>query len=127
MKHMKTTYGDYILEYNQSLTEQELMEMANVSSKNTGVENTVLWFGPNPDSHGYKIKVSNIPNKFDGRDCFTITIPSYNIIGKRDESVITNRILEKIINFIELNIEIIKQYSDYEIETLDFLNSIKKI
>jgi hypothetical protein len=24
-------------------------------------------------------KVSNVPNKFDGRDCFTLTIPDYEI------------------------------------------------
>ena len=122
---MKTTYVDFILEYIHSLTEQELMEMANITSKYTGIENIVLWVGPNPKTHGYRIKVSNVPNKFDGKDCFTLTIPRFEIIGERDKSIISNDTLNKIEEFIELNIDLIKQYSDYEIDTGSFIENLK--
>lgn len=91
-----------ILEYKNfnSLSEQELMEMSNVTYETTGIKNVVLWIGPNPSSHYKRIKVSNVPNNFDGKDCFTLTIPDFEVIGKMKLS--TNE-LEKIKKFVLLN------------------------
>ena len=85
---------------NLSLTEDELMEMANVTQKTTGIENVVIWIGPNPLSHDKIIKVSNSSNKFDGKDCFTLTIPDFKIIGTINKSVIDSKKLEKIKEFV---------------------------
>jgi hypothetical protein len=59
--------------------------------------------------------------------CFTITIPDNKIIGKVNTSLITKKILNQIFNFIDINQEIIIRYSDYEIETIDLLNGLKKV
>ena len=93
----------------------------------TGIENVVIWVGPNPEYHGKRIKVSNIPNKFDGRDCFTLTIPDFKIIGEINKSLIDDRKLEQIKEFVMLNIDIINRYSDYEMSTEDFIDGLKKI
>ena len=47
-----------------SVSDKELLEMANASEKVTGIKNVVLWLGPPPVSHGHRIKVSNIPAYF---------------------------------------------------------------
>jgi len=109
------------------VTNDELLEMANITYKSTGIENVVIWVGPNPEYHGKRIKVSNIPNKFDGRDCFTLTIPDFKIIGEINKSLIDDRKLEQIKEFVMLNIDIINRYSDYEMSTEDFIDGLKKI
>lgn len=126
---MINKFNQFIKEYkeNKILSEQELLEMANVSSKVTGIDDIVLWIGPNPNSHWKRIKVSNVPNKFDGKDCFTLTIPDFRIIGKINKSLIKKDVMDKIIHFVELNIDIISDYSDYKMETIDMINSLKKV
>jgi hypothetical protein len=56
-----------IFEYKNfnNLSNKELLEMSNITYKTTGIKNVVLWIGPNTEYHGKRIKVSNIPNKFD--------------------------------------------------------------
>jgi len=112
--------------FNQ-LSEQELLEMANVTYKTTGIENVVLWIGPNPEYHGKRIKVSNLPNKFTGSNCFTLTIPKFEIVGKVDETFITTKVLDKIKEFVTLNYQIISDYSDYLISTEDLIENLKKV
>lgn len=113
--------------HTSNLSEQELLEMANLNYKYTGIENVILWVGPNPGSHSYRIKVSNIPNKFEGKDCFTLTIPDYEVVGNMDTKFITNKVLSDIKKWCELNIEVIKEYSNYEISTGDLIERIKPI
>lgn len=112
MKKHINEYKEYI---DQELSEQELLEMSNVSDKKTGVKDVVIWIGANPKYHGHRIKVSNIPNKTDGIDLFTITIPDFNIIGKVNKSFIDSKKMKDIKRFIELNKELIIAYSNYEI------------
>jgi len=121
-------YSKYITELViTKLTEQELLEMANITSKTTGIENVVIWIGPNPSNHWKRIKISNIPNKFDGKDCFILTIPDFKEIGERDKSVINDDKLEQIKNFVSINIDVINDYSDYLISTEDLLSKLKSI
>ena len=68
--------------------------------------------------------MSNIPNSFDGSDCFTITIPEHEIKG---EPKIKLKKLKEIINFIKINEELIISYSNYKLSTKVFLDSLKKI
>ena len=113
-------------EYNNytSLSEDELLEMANITDTKTGIKNHVLWIGPN---HGYRIKVSNLPNSFKPNNCFTITIPDYNVIGDINTKLITTEVFNDIIKFIELNIDLICKYSEYETSTEYLLDNIKSI
>lgn len=118
-----------ILEYKEfnDLKEDELLEMSNVTYKTTGIKDIVLWIGPNPGQHWKRIKICNKKNTFDPSDSFILTIPEFEIKGKRNEKVITNEILEKIKEFVKINYQVIYDYSDYKISTEDFIEKLKKI
>ena len=109
-----------------TFSDQELLEMANITDESTGIDDVVLWVGPPPPSHGHRIKVSNVANTFKS-DCFVMTIPDFKIIGDVNKSFITLEKIEKIKKFVLKNIDIILKYSNYEISTKDFLNNLIKI
>ena len=118
-------FNDY--KFATSISDEELMEMANVSPKKTGISNVYIWFGPNLHYHGRRIKVSNISNKFSKNDCFTITIPKFEIIGKYNTNLITSSVLEDIIKFVNLNIKAIEDFSDELISTDEFIDRLISI
>jgi len=107
--------------------DNELLEMANLTKKTTGISDVVIWIGPNPPNHGKRIKVSNKPNSFDVYDTFTITIPELKIIGDINKNFIKMEILDKIRKFINLNIDVISEYSDRKISTEDLIERLKKV
>jgi len=110
-----------------TISNDELLELANISPNKTGIKDVVIWIGPNPHFHGRRIKVSNTPNKFDKNDCFTITIPDFEIIGTPNKKLITKNIMKDIIKFVKLNMQIICDYSDEKIFTDDLIDQMKKI
>ena len=58
-------YDRYITELIRTNNdEQELFELANVTYKTTGIEDVIIWIGPNPTSHDKRIKISNIYTDF---------------------------------------------------------------
>jgi hypothetical protein len=122
MKHIKN-----IREYIYNDLYDELFEMANFTKKTTGIEDVVIWIGPNPPQHGRRIKVSNKPNSFDIYDTFTISIPDLEIIGDVDTKFIKKDKLNQIFEFINNNIEVISEYSDRKISTEELIEKIKKV
>ena len=107
--------------------DNELLEMANFTKKTTGIDDVVIWLGPNTPNHGKRIKVSNKPNSFDTYDTFTITIPDLEIIGDVNTKFIKQSVLNKIYDFIKSNIQVIEEYSDRKISTEDLIERIKKV
>jgi hypothetical protein len=124
---MKKIYEFNEYRFATSISDEELMEMANVSPKKTGIKDVYIWFGPNPHYHGKRIKVSNIPNKFSKNDCFTITIPKFEIIGQYNSNLITTSVLDDIIKFVKLNIKAIEDFSDEKISTDEFIDKLISI
>ena len=118
-------FNDYKLA--TTITDEELMEMANVSPKKTGVKDVYIWFGPNPHFHGRRVKISNVPNKYSKNDCFTLTIPKFKIIGQYNDKLITIEVLEKIKDFINLNLKLIEDFSDEKISTDEFIDNLISI
>jgi len=112
---------------NSYLSEDELFEMANVTEETTGIKDVVIWIGPNPMSHGKRVKISNIPNKISSSDCFTITIPKFEIVGEMNTKFIDSIKLENIKKFILNNLSLIEDYSDYKISTKQLLDGLKPI
>jgi len=113
----------------QSLSDDELFEMANLHGKHTGLDDVVIWVGSSLKSkHGRRIKVSNINSKIGSSlDCFTITIPELETIGKVNTKHITQYKMDKIKDFIKLNMNIICDICDEKIDTVDFINQMKKV
>ena len=118
-------FNDYKL--STTITDEELMEMANVSPKKTGVKDVYIWFGPNPHFHGRRVKISNVSNKYSKNYCFTLTIPKFKIIGQYNDKLITIEVLEKIKDFINLNLKLIEDFSDEKISTDEFIDNLISI
>jgi len=118
---------DDFLKNATKITDDELLEMANISPKKTGLKDVYIWVGPNPTYHWKRINVSNIPNKFDKNNCFTITIPEFRIIGDYNSKLITKKTLDDIKKFITLNMQVICDYSDEKISTDELIDNIIKI
>ena len=101
-----------------------LIERVNIHDTKTNIKKVVIWVGKNPETHGERIKVSNIANKFDNNNCFVITIPKLEIKGAVNESLITTKVMNKLFEFIRLNSSLITIYLDGGISTVDFRKSI---
>lgn len=105
----------------------EFLEMASITQKTTGIKDVVIWIGPNPSYHGKRIKISNSPNSFNISDSFTLTIPEFEIIGNVDKKFITTEILNQIKEFININIDLISDYSNMKISTEDLIENLIRI
>jgi hypothetical protein len=114
-------------EFVNYLTEDELLEMSNITQETSGIKDVIIWIGPNPPQHGRRIKVSNKPNSFDGNDCFTITIPKFEIIGDVNKKLIDKSVMSEIIEFVKLNMDTIIEYSDRKLSTLELLKTLKMV
>ena len=112
---------------NEFLTDDELLEMANLSPKTTGIDGVCLWIGPAPERHGNRIKVSNVPDKFERNDCFVITIPDLKTKGRINAKFITADKLKQIKKWIVKNEDVILKYSDLEIGTEEMISQLQKI
>lgn len=127
MKKLLEFKDHEFLKYASIITDEELLELANIAPKKTGIKDVFIWVGPNPHSHGRRIKVSNVPNKFDKTNCFTLTLPEFLVIGKMNNKLITNDTLKEIKRFVELNMQVICDYSDEKISTDELIDNIIKI
>lgn len=105
---------------------EEYENLSTLGWISTGIENVIIYVGPHPNG-SYRLRVSNIPNKHAREDCFTITIPDLAIVGTVNKSFITDEIMGKIKEFVLLNIDAIKTYSDWDITTNKFLDLLKPV
>lgn len=117
------------IKYDQSLTDDELFEMTNLYGNHTGLDDVVIWVGSSLKSnHGKRIKVSNLKTKMgSSMDCFTITIPELKIIGRVNRKHITKDKMNKIFDFINLNMQIILDICDEKIDAVEFIQNMKKV
>ena len=109
------------------LSEDELFEMANVTEETTGIKDVVIWIGPNSNSHGKRVKISNIPSRISSSNCFTLTIPKFEIIGKVNNKFIDTTKMDKIKSFVKNNLQLIEDYSEYKISTKELLDNLKPV
>ena len=104
-----------------------LYEMANLTSRDTGIDNVIIWVGSDPEKHAMRIKVSNVPNKW-SNDNFTITLPYLDVIGNINKQFISGKKLKNIKEWIKLNIETLLEYEKGNIiGTSEFLEKLVKI
>lgn len=108
--------------------DDQLFEMANVTSKRHGIDNVVIWVGAANKQHGLRLKVSNVPGKMDMNDSFVIMMPSFDYDPTKVASWITPKMLKQILRWIALNQQVLYDYETGLItDTDDFLNSISKV
>ena len=127
MKRKSKSKEHEYLKYASFITDEEKMTLTDVSPKQTGIRDVYIWVGSNPHTHDRRIKVSNVPNDFHGKDCFTVTLPDFKILGNQNTELITDDIMKDILKFVELNMQLICEYSDEKMATDEFFNKIVKI
>ena len=115
------------LKYANFITDEEKMTLTDISPRQTGIKDAYIWAGFNPHTHDRRIKVSNVPNDFHGKDCFTMTIPDFEIIGEPNKKVVSDDIMNDIVKFVEVNLQLIYDYSDEKIDTVEYFENIVKI
>lgn len=79
-----------------------MVEMANLSSKDTGLS-YVIWFGEVGGQHGPRIKVSNIKGKFATNDNFVISVAREPQVLTPRSRKISNSDLEDVFDWVKLN------------------------
>ena len=124
MKRKSKSKEHEYLKYASFITDEELMTLTDISPRQTGIENVYIWVGSNPHTYDRRIKVSNVPNDFHGIDCFTMTIPAFKIIGEPNRKVVTKNIMKDIVKFVEINLQLIYDYSDEKMATDEFFDKI---
>lgn len=125
---MSDELRNYIDMVEQEWAADQLLEMARVSQTRHGIPNVVIWVGLAPRQHGLRVKVSNIPNKMDPNNNFTIQIPRLDYDPKQVANWIDNKTMSKILDWIKLNQQLLYDYETGEIDDTDkFLNSISKV
>lgn len=119
----------YIDMVNEEAENDALMEMARIGSKSHGIENVVIWVGESIGlQHGLRVKVSNIPNKMDPCDNFTIRMPSLDYDPAQVARWIDRKTLDKILLWIKVNQKVLYDYETGIIQdTSDFLEQIEKV
>lgn len=106
-----------------------LHEMANVGPQRHGIENVYIFVGSVEDEpHWLRVKVSNIPGRYDRKNSFVIKMPSLDYDPKRVAKWITPKIMNKILSWIRLNQDVLYDYETGKITDTDvFLNSLSKV
>jgi hypothetical protein len=105
-----------------------LHEMANLGSHNHGIQDVVIWVGKANKQHGLRIKVSNSKNRWNSDDNFVIQLPSLDYDPEQVARWITKDIMEKIMNWIRLNQQVLYDFETDKIMYTDqFISQISKV
>lgn len=106
-----------------------LHEMANIGPHRHGIDKVYISVGSiEHTKHWLRIKVSNIPGKYDKYNNFVIQMPSLDYDQSQVASWITPKIMKKILEWIKLNQELLYNYENGIVYDTDiFLDSISKV
>lgn len=106
-----------------------LHEMANIGPHRHGIDRVYISVGSIEHAkHWLRIKVSNIPGKYDKYDNFVIQMPSLDYDPSAVAPWITPKIMKQIFEWIKLNQKLLYDYEFGIVYDTDiFLNSISKV
>lgn len=109
-------------------SEDLIHEMANVGPKRHGIENVYIFVGKVNKQHGLRVKVSQIPGRYDNNNAFVIQMPSLDYDPAQVPGWIKQSTMKKILEWIKLNQPLLVDYEQGTMwDTDDFLNSISKV
>ena len=128
MSERNTELRKYLDIVNEEWLNDQLFEMANVTSKYHGIDKVVIWVGRSPKIHGLRVKVSRVPNKMDIEDSFVIMMPNLNYDHSQVPDWINNKTMAHILDWIKLNQKLLYDYENGLIDdTGYFLDNIVKV
>lgn len=110
------------------LNEEDLCEMANIRPKDIGMNFTIFVSSKKyvGGSHGPRIKVSNLRDRFSKDDNFVITISKSPIVGQNCKYKETEK--SDLKDWVKLNYDVLMKYWNDEFESdADFLLALKKL
>lgn len=124
--------SNILLEYTRKVQEEwendQLFEMANITSRFHGIENVVIWVGLAPGQHGLRVKVSRVPNKMRMDDSFVIMMPSLDYDPAQVPTWMSGQTMTKILEWIKLNQKLLFDYENGLVDDTGlFLDSISKV
>lgn len=118
----------YIDMVNEEFESGLLNEMSNLDSDDHGIQNVIIWIGRTNKQHGLRIKVSNIPNKWDDYDNFTIKIPELDYDYTSVARWIKKDTMDKILSWIKINQPLLYKLENGEYSSFKkFVNDISKV
>lgn len=123
-----TNIKSFEQECQQEWNDDQLFEMANITSRFHGIGDVVIWVGIAPKQHGLRVKVSNVKNKFDINNHFVIKMPSLDYNPNAIAKWIDRKKLNAILSWIKINQKLLHDYETGLIsDTQEFLNNISKV
>ena len=117
------------MKIDELLQQEPLHEMANVGPRYHGIDRVYIFVGSIERApHWLRVKVSNVPGKYDKNNNFTIKMPSLEYDPQQVASWITPKTMKDIIEWIKLNQQVLYDYETDKItDTGDFLDSLSKV
>lgn len=117
------------LKLDQENDTDSLHEMANVGPRRHGIENVYIFVGSIEKApHWLRVKVSNVPGKYDKNNNFSIKMPNLDYDPKQVATWITPKMMKEIIEWIKLNQQVLYDYETGKLtDTDDFLDNLSKI
>lgn len=102
----------------------DLYVMANLSPKETGLPVTVFCSPKGRADYDCRVKVSNITGGINEHDVFSVSVNDFSITSY---CKLSQDDLQSVKRWIHLNRVAILDYWNGQIDTLEFLNSLKPI
>ena len=103
----------------------DLYEMANVPTRLTGLRAVVFCSPKGNSKHACRVKVSNSIGKMNPDDVFVVVLHNLEIAAGECKLSVAD--LESVQWWIYYNRQLILNYWNYTVDTLDFLQSVKRI
>jgi hypothetical protein len=114
----------------QLILNAPMNEMANLYPMTTGLP-VVIWFGEVGGQHGPRVKVSNVPGRFDASNCFVVSVAREPEVLTPKSVKIKVAKIEDVIDWIKINyedlMELWKIHENGNGDSNEVLNRLQKI
>jgi hypothetical protein len=126
---MNKTLQEYITKVHQEYINDELYDIAILSDSDHGIENVIIWVGTAAKvntNESLRLKVSNVKSKFNWNNHFDIKYPELIFDPTSVSRWITPEIISKIIQWLELNDQLLMDYQSGKVVLTNiFLSQVK--
>ena len=113
-----------------SILNAPMNEMANLYPTLTGLP-VVIWFGEVGGQHGPRVKVSNVPGRFDASNCFVVSVAREPEVLTPKSVKIKAAKIEDVTDWIKINydelMELWKIHESGDGDSTEVLSRLKKI
>jgi hypothetical protein len=126
---MTSSFKEYIWEtFDRMCPDQmTLYEMTCLSPKDTGLEHHIWMSSRGNTKHGPRVKISNVPGKFDSEDSFSMSV-DHEPVHRAGKVKLKSEHVEKIKDWIKLNHDHLQQaWKSDTMDSRDHIDGVKKL